>query len=153
MTEVGAGDPQTAGAIRSSVYDDMVQHEADLVGMIAYALYKSSKKEWLAAGAAEAARPHYHTMMIPTHISVFRARAQRMMSEFAESVVEDAADGIAAEALQSAAIQEIRTHTSFWRTAVAGAVGSFLFALVMVVATFIWFVPSLKDILKTVSAG
>ena len=45
------GEPDSARARRNPIFSDLVQGEEDLPGLVGYALYKLSKRDWLAAFA------------------------------------------------------------------------------------------------------
>jgi hypothetical protein len=50
-TSAVAGEPDSARARRNPIFSDLVQGEEDLPGLVGYALYKLSKRDWLAAFA------------------------------------------------------------------------------------------------------
>jgi hypothetical protein len=50
-TLAAGGEPDSARARRNPIFSDLVQGEEDLPGLVGYALYKLSKRDWLAAFA------------------------------------------------------------------------------------------------------
>jgi hypothetical protein len=44
-----AGEQQSAPMLRNPIFSDLVQGDEDLPGLVGYALYKLSKRDWLAA--------------------------------------------------------------------------------------------------------
>ena len=120
--------------------------------MVAYSLYKAAKCEWLDKGPNEIERKCYHRTVTPTQIGVYRAQDEAMLSEFAESVVNDSFCKMQKNAMESAIVEEIRARTKFWMNVVAGAMGSFVFAVVILIGVAIWFSPSIKDMIMKLSA-
>ena len=50
-TFAASGEPDSPRAQRNPIFTDLVQGEEDLPGLVGYALYKLSKRDWLAAFA------------------------------------------------------------------------------------------------------
>lgn len=89
------------------IYERLVRDEDDLIGIVAYGLYKQSKREWIQRYAErhEGCRPSPEHLMdyvdrySESDLGRFRDQAEDMMLRFAEVIIEDRAPAIRQEAL------------------------------------------------------
>ncbi|MBW0005940.1 MAG: hypothetical protein JO216_20920 [Hyphomicrobiales bacterium] len=56
VTDDPAVKPKATTGVRSPIFAELVQAEDDTVGLLAYALYKQNKRDWLASFAKEHGR-------------------------------------------------------------------------------------------------
>jgi hypothetical protein len=85
-----ASRPETAGTSESGnpVFEGLVQGENDIIGLLAYALYKQNKRDWLASfqatvdRAPAAAEIAAYTMgeRLPRRVATYRRLAEDMLA-------------------------------------------------------------------------
>jgi hypothetical protein len=79
-------DPALADTV--SMFDKLVEHEKDAVGLLAYGLYKQHKKDWLEAFEAAHGRSavlsdekaYAFAERLPRRIAAYRERAESLMA-------------------------------------------------------------------------
>ena len=130
----------------SRAFEAFVPDGTDIVGLLGYALYKAHIREALTKG-----RPVNHGAdRTPTdsEVRAFRGEAERRLSAFAESVIEQATPGIERTALVAAMdeskasiVAEIGRRTSY-RTAITANVIGWLVSIAITVLVVISGVPS-----------
>lgn len=127
------------------MYDSLVDHEDDLIGLIAYALHKQHKRDWLNAFQAENGRApredEVNSFLLgertANRLRSFREQATTVMASYADSVVADARPQILVEAIEG----KIRSSLRWWKQIPAGLAGAVLF--VLLVAAIIYVLPYL----------
>jgi len=117
LSEPNAPDPY------SKAFETLVSEpDEDIVGLLAYSLFKASIRERAQAGQDVRGPLRNPTK---TEAAAYRGQAERILETYAAQAIEDARPGIVATA-QSAAkteiIAEIRRRTGWWPTIVAGMV-------------------------------
>lgn len=130
----------------SRAFEAFVPDGNDIVGLLGYALYKAHIREALAMG-----RPVNHGAdRIPTdsEVRAFRGEAERRLSAFAESVIEQATPDIertalvaAVDASRATIIAELGRRTSY-RTAITANVIGWLVSIAITTLIVINGIPS-----------
>ncbi|HYD67615.1 hypothetical protein [Azospirillum sp.] len=96
---------ETQAGVYNTVFERLVRSPDDVVGLVAYGIYKQGKRDWLARyrrkhGRApdDRALEAYHDHISDTDLERLRNDAERMMLAFAEVIVEDRAPEIQRQA-------------------------------------------------------
>ncbi len=122
-----ADPPDTADPQYSRAFETFVDDPNDLVGLVAYALYKQTIRE-----AAVSGRPMLqarHGFATATERAAYRGDAERRLQAFASDVTDQATPGIVArgvglavEAAKIELLQALNRRTSFWSAIVSNLV-------------------------------
>jgi len=129
MIEDGAGENKEYNQMFESLVEGADSNEAELKGMIAYALYKRGKKEWSEDFHAKTgARPTkedqqgYVATWTPSRIAGLVAQAEGILQSFASEIITLNKGDIEKEALRG----------KFWKDVGIGVVSSFAFTLLLI---------------------
>lgn len=160
-TPTQATSAQPAAAEHSDAYSQFVSAENDLVGALAYALYKKQKIEYILRIGCNRDDPRvrdYHKDLNPGRITTLRDQADAQIRAFADRVVFDAEESfrkeIAADYIGSnfaehaqhladikSSLAETKTAvvsgTQLWKSVLAGVAASVVFGLVLSAAKII----------------
>ncbi|MBD5805347.1 hypothetical protein AZOA_48000 [Azoarcus sp. Aa7] len=137
------GLPQTPQY--SWIYKDLVEDEGDIIGAIAYSIYKSRKIEYIRQFEDEHGRSpnddelaeFNRAAKLPGQLEDYRDKAERYIDEFLEAVLAERIRVAEQELLQSRFIKEIRPK--WWRGIVDNVVAAVLTsALTVVLLIFLW---------------
>ena len=141
-----------AGGDYNAVFETLVQSDTDLTGMIAYARYKRSKKDWLVQRLDRDRSPpspqDYQTFiesyLDPHNLSRLRAEADAMLADYGNSVLKQAEPAIRENALQNETLTQARrtlTRTEkqgiWWRQMSLAALGAFAYSLLLLALALI----------------
>ena len=103
----------------SRAFDTLVEDPDDLVGLLAYALYKQTVRESVASGRTPLPPAQRHPA--PTERAAYRGDAERRLQNFAAAATEEATPeiiargvGIAIDAARIELTDTINRRTSFW---------------------------------------
>lgn len=159
MTSEGSGTRQsdapaapTSEQVLETDYNRVLEHyvdedggEHDLVGLIAYALYKRQKRDWIVKHrhANDGARPSAQEVTaVTTHFltddvrSTLRERASDLLSSYAETYVEVQEPGIREAAVNNETLrqareieQAIRSKSSLWQQVGVGLISTALWTV------------------------
>ena len=117
-----------------SLVDDAQPSEGQLIGTLAYGLYKIGKREWLLDYRREHGQPpgpeahrEYIRSLTPMVLDAYRSRAAEVLADYAGSVLEAERPRIVEEALRG----------GFWRGFWPSFVASIAFSLVLAAIVFI----------------
>ncbi len=107
---------------------------SDIIGIVAYGIYKNAKREWATSFRQEYARAPtqdelraYHATWTPAQIQSARNSAAQVMTEYAATVIEEEEPKILREALKGA----------FWKSIWQSIFANFLYTLMLVGAAII----------------
>jgi hypothetical protein len=117
--------PAFAGAQRNPIFTDLVQGEEDLPGLVGYALYKLSKRDWLAAfvktHGREPTQDEMDSYILGEHtqrrLATYRRLAEELIAR-KTAVVEKPASPPAAVASETAPSRAVTGHSL--RSSLAG---------------------------------
>lgn len=125
----------------------LVQDDTDLVGHVAYALYKRDKIKFCdaelartgQAATSDAVDAFIRACNLDTRVSSYRSEAERLLEQMTEYVLEDAIETIKRES-QDELLEKLAQGKSWLRAIAENVVGSIVVALiwatiVLVVAT------------------
>jgi len=146
--------------IPHTTYARIVKDENDMVGQVAYALYKQEKLKFCTASyeanqrAASAAElgVFIQAANLPSRIASYRAQAETLLEEFAEIVLEEAVETTRAQC-QKEYIDRLEKAKSWARAITENLIANILaIAVSAIVLLVIWgsrvgFVPVLGDAL------
>jgi len=161
----------------NQAYETLVGADDDLVGMLAYALYKRSKRHWVIRHrqtygrepSGEEYRTFVDAQLDPDSVKRLRDDATSLLYSYAESVVESYSPQIRQEALGEDAVRRaeeahtalkdtlgtIASKDTFWKNLAISALGAFLYSVILaLIAIILHFVGvSLIDIVPPVQPG
>lgn len=130
------------------IYTKLVQGEDDMIGHIAYSLYKKHKIEYIedkkAEGTAltdEELKPFNDISSVDSAIQNYRIQAELILQDFTNSALEESFEEMQKQAINnhSEILKEVvkplvpKNWTSFW----VGMASSFVFALLLALVGFI----------------
>ena len=138
----------------NTMYETLVggaDEEGDVLGFIAYGLYKKSKREWVSAFRSQFGRSpteeelhSYRSTWTDNQINTTKAAANDVASEFAEYVVGKAEPQILKKALKGSAWKSI------WLSMVANAIYTVVLIIIAVILNKVGI--DLLGIFKSVSS-
>lgn len=118
----------------NKTFERLVQSDNELVGLVAYALYKQDKRSWALSNPDQA----YTPPQTDKEIQRLRAEAEEMLTAFAQSVIAAEVPHIAEQAeashvtkLIEEALKDIRQQGAWYRQIANGVLGSFGYSLVL----------------------
>lgn len=133
MTDTGAVDQGYSDA-----YSKLIKDDDDLRGIIAYALYKKQKREFILRNALKSDDPrvvNYHHDLHEERIGSLKAAAEKKLQTYAEEILEKARDQELqeyAEGAQYLMIQSaISSATAWWKAVIYSVLAAFVFGLVL----------------------
>ncbi len=117
----------------SNAFDKLIAENGeadDLIGFLAYALYKKDKRELALSGKLDPERlREFHKTLTDGSVQRYREQALSKLETYSEAVVRDAEPEIqeatrteAVEAAKNAIIREIKSATSAWNSIVLNVV-------------------------------
>lgn len=146
----------------SDAYDKLIPEDGDLVGSLAYAIYKKQKREFIIQNGLsrddERVR-HYHHDLQPARIEALRQVAISQLQEYASKISEQILEA-EREAARSAEMvstilvdseeqrqriqdklnelsKQVITGTAWWKNILWSVIGGFMFALVLTAAQMV----------------
>jgi hypothetical protein len=131
--------------IFESLVDRPAEGEETIIGIVAYALYKLAKREWISDFRERNGRPptdaevrEYQKMWTPSLLEGKKSEAVQIIAEFSAGIVDKARPSILKEALRGSA----------WRATSINILSSFIYTLlvlgvVLVIAATGWDIPAL----------
>ena len=153
MIDEGGGD-HIVGVSRS--LKKLSSDRDDIVGLIAYGLFKYEQSEW-----ADKTRPardavdRHHEQLQSTRIESLRSNAELRLTKWANSLEEQWREQqyqlLARNVFEEASDDIIRTvekSSSFWKSVGASVVAWFASIVLTLVVVLIWFAPSLQEMIK-----
>jgi hypothetical protein len=123
-------------------FSALVQHENDLVGLIAYGLYKRDKLAFIerhrqkhGCEPSEADLAGYiATVNLESHLSMARDRAAELIEGMYEELLADATERLQYEH-QAELVRELKAARPFWRSVGENIIANFVATLVIVALT------------------
>ena len=124
------------------MYSKLVRGEDDLVGLVAYSLYKRAKVAFILEGASEGRQPSRdefrgfdRTTCLPQTLESYRQQAESLLAEFSQNLLEERVAEIDA-AFKTELADRLSKVQPFWRSVwqnvVANLVGIVLTAGIIV---------------------
>jgi hypothetical protein len=157
--EVPAAGPRPA----NRVYEHLVEGDDDVIGLVAYALYKQDKRDWLATWRRQHSGEPTDDQIdafIATQMSFgqrdrYRVAARQVLDAYAATVVDverpAIVQGAVSQRIESAATR-VENASRWWRQLPAAFIGALLFA-VIIVAIVVALVAAGVDVLSWLQPG
>ncbi len=130
------------------IYSKLVESDTDLIGHIAYSLYKKSKVEYIEKKKAEGSTltdndliPFNDFSSSESSIESYRIKAEIIMQGFVENVLQEELESYREQAINQQAdiLNNIISplKSTFWSNVWAGLLSAFIFALLLAAIAFI----------------
>ncbi len=167
---IAAGASGTAGGnaqvAAHSTYSSLVESDDDLIGHVAYALYKRDKLKFCDSvhqkhgrmASTQELETFIHAAGMPTRIRAYRAEAELLLESFSEEMLDLATQDIQAE-YHKKLTQELKQAKSISRSIIDSTIGNLLsiavvaLLVVIIYGTRIGFLPLLNDIFGAAPNG
>jgi hypothetical protein len=143
-----ANDPTPQALEESSqwthkAYSLYVDDEADLIGLVAYSLYKQHKIAFLSdehartkkPAAPEIVRAFCDAYSQPNQVTLLREKAERLLEEMNEQLLDETVHGLNAE-YDKRLKKELKEGTPFWKSVRYSVAGNIATGIVF--ASMIW---------------
>jgi hypothetical protein len=151
-----SGGPETK---YSRAFETLVEDPNDLVGLVAYALYKQTVREAAATGRLTV-QPR-HRFPTPTERSAYRGNAERRLQSFAAVATQQATPEIMAKGIGSAVeaakvelLQALERRTSFVNAILSNLVAWIITLAVTVLLIVTIYLPNWQaDLLERIKAA
>ena len=117
----------------SRAFETLVREPEDIVGLLAYSLFKASIRERVRGGQEV---PQHLRNPTAAETDAYRGQAERILERYAEGVIAEAEPGITAAARGTAKdeiITEVRNRTRAWPAIGYGVVAWFISIVITVV--------------------
>lgn len=117
----------------SRAFETLVREPEDIVGLLAYSLFKASIRERVRGGQEV---PRHLRNPTAAETDAYRGQAERILERYAEGVIAEAEPGITAAARGTAKdeiIAEVRNRTRAWPAIGYGVVAWFISIVITVV--------------------
>ena len=137
----------------NEIFEKLVPDDDDLVGMIAYALYKQSKRAWLLRFVMEEGRPPTSEETFQTYVRSqgsmelgrLRTQAESLLLEYSGVVLDNERPAIRAQALETAHVDEARRlneqverNTRWYKAILTGVISAFVYSLLLIAAVLVF---------------
>jgi hypothetical protein len=130
------------------IYSKLVEGDSDLIGHIAYSLYKKSKIEYIEKKKTDGEAltdaelmPFNDFSSSQSSIDSYKIKAELILQGFIENVLEEELESYKEQAVnqQSDILKNIikPLTTGFWSNVLAGLLSAFIFALLLAAIAFI----------------
>ena len=130
------------------IYSKLVENGGDLIGLIAYSLYKKDKIEYIEKKESEGITltdcdlmPFNDFSSSTSSIESYRIKSELIVQGFIENVLDEELEGFEEQAInqQSEILKKIISPltSGFWRNVWAGLLSAFIFALLLAAIAFI----------------
>ena len=130
------------------IYSKLVSDETDILGHIAYSLYKAEKVEYLEKLAGkkdvdtQKALDHFHQIScLDTTLERYQLQAQTILLDYLNEVLKKHKEDIKADYLanQSKQLAEVVSplRQKFWNGVLQSVVGAFIFAIILAAFAFV----------------
>ena len=118
-----------------TTYSALVEDPNDLVGLIAYSLYKREKLDFVEAQyvkherilTADELQVFYQLINMPAHVEALRTRSATLLEQVTEAVLEEAVEQLEND-YKAKLIAELKIHKNFWRAVGENVMANFLAA-------------------------
>lgn len=128
-----AASPSDPPAVRHNpIFQKLIADDGDLVGMVAYSIYKKMKQEWIVAQAPEPQDIRdFHKTVTATQLELCRNKAEQKLSAFGQAIVVESADAYRQEGAESEIVNQVKRQQSFWVNLSVGVLGSLIFTAML----------------------
>lgn len=147
-TPSAANDPTPESTEDTSLwthkaYSLYVRHEADLIGLVAYSLYKQHKISFLKNEHVRTKKPATPEIVKafcdaysePNQVALLRGKAENLLEELNEELLDDAVNGLNIQ-YNDRLKKELKEGTPFWKSVRYSVAGNIATGIVF--ASIIW---------------
>jgi hypothetical protein len=146
----GTGEPEPT---YNTVYDRLVGDGADLVSMLAYAIYKKNKREWiLRDNPSREERDRYHRFVTDGQLDLYRGNAASKLAAYAETILSEAAPTQRQQGANSEIVNIVRKQQSFGRNIAVNILGSLIFAVMLAFLAIALFSPGVREFFNAIQS-
>lgn len=154
MEEEAAASAESAAVHKT--YSSIVEGPHDLVGLIAYSLYKREKLDFVEAHqSAQGCKPtteelkvFYQVVNMPGQIEALRTRSATLLEQVTEVVLEEAVQEMQKD-FQAKLTSELKTPKNFWRAVGENVVANLVSAGLVTLAIVLFYLSQV-DVVPTV---
>ena len=115
--------PLSSTRVNHQTFSTIVKSPDDLVGLIAYALYKADKVAFCAEHPDADVNAFILAANLPSQVSSYRLKAEIMLEDMTEETLGQAVEGIKQEYIARA--ENMEKSLGFWRSVVSNTFGAF----------------------------
>lgn len=130
------------------VYDRLVQSHEDTVGLVAYAIYKRHKRDYVARVLTERSEPPTADQIgafvdaagLPDQIARYRDAALAVIGAYANAAIEKQRPGIVAEAVterMETAARQAEAANSPWKQILVGCASAFAYTVILIAVVIV----------------
>lgn len=137
-------------------YSNLVQGSDDLVGLIAYSLYKRQKLDFVDSHQRDHGRPpsldelqvFYQLVSMPGQIEALRTRSATLLEQVSEEVFDEAVQELEKD-YEARLMAELKTPKNFWRAVGENIVANIVAAGLVTLAVVVFYLSRI-DVVPTV---
>lgn len=131
------GESQSHCLMLPQTFQTFVDHRQDLAGLIAYALYKADKIDFMKTHPDEDVHGFVLGMNLPSQIEAYRAEALTMLEDMAQQSLANALADADADHLRQ--LKQIERTLGFWPSVWSNVVANLIAAAVSVLVVVLVF--------------
>lgn len=135
--------PETSAMEYSKVFERLVQNERDMVGLVAYSLYKQHKRDWIILQTrrngrgpnAQAEKTFEMANLVEAQIERFRDSAEELLQEFATLTVNSAEPALREKAIRETigdALRRFEAASQWYRQIPTGFVSALVYTVFLI---------------------
>jgi hypothetical protein len=132
----------------NNVYEHLVESDDDVLGLVAYALYKQHKRDWLVSlrrGRPDAPTSDQLDAFVQANLTVgqrerLRMAARSILDAYALAAVNAERPHIVHNAIQGRieeAAKRVENAGAWWRQMPAGIISAFVYTLLLILLAFV----------------
>jgi hypothetical protein len=136
------------------IFKTLITDDGDLVGMVAYSIYKKMKQEWIVTHAPtpEEIRS-FHKTVTATQLELCRNKAEQKLSAFGQAIVGESADAYRQEGAESEIVNQVKRQQSIWVNLSVSVLGSLIFTAMLALLWAALNSPSFQEIARPLSGA
>jgi hypothetical protein len=137
----------------SPMFDKLAGNPDSLDGLVAYALYKKAKREWVIA--RRPSRPEidaHHTTVTDSMPEMYRNEARGRMAAYAQGAIAEVANALRQEGAESEIVETVRKQQSFVRNLGVNLLGSLAFSILLFGVGLAVFAPDVPGLARRAAA-
>lgn len=143
----------------SRTFEKLVAGEDDLVGLIAYSLYKRAKQEWSVDSRSQEEADKYCEIATGAHVANLRTSAETKLNDFAQGIYDQYESELRQEltreissGLKQELLAELRGHitdrTRFLSSVAAGVVAWIVSLLITLLVAYSLLGPDFREVFE-----
>ena len=135
------------------MYNLLIGDGNDIDGMVAYALYKETKRHWMARyveihNRVPSGREigEFAAQLTDPEIERMKEQAESMLLAFSSTIIEQSRPDIEKNAVNRSILDEVKKQNSFVWNASASLVGSIFLSVLVLLGAIFYALPTLKEL-------